>query len=96
MKSAVTAASSATGKSLVPAHITTMLPLRLAKRKGSIVVMCAGTSDLPVADEAAVTADFMGNEVLRVNDVGVAGLHRLLSHMPEAVSYTHLRAPRDS
>ena len=55
---------------------------RLAKRPGSIAILCAGTSDLPVADEAAVTADFMGNEVVRVNDVGVAGLHRLLSNMP--------------
>ena len=54
----------------------------MAKRGGSIAVLCAGTSDLPVADEAAVTADFMGNEVLRVNDVGVAGLHRLLASMP--------------
>ena len=55
---------------------------RLAKRPGTIAVLCAGTSDLPVADEAALTADFMGNEVVRVNDVGVAGLHRLLASMP--------------
>ncbi|HJN82333.1 MAG: nickel pincer cofactor biosynthesis protein LarB [Verrucomicrobiota bacterium] len=55
---------------------------RLAKRPGTIVVLCAGTSDLPVADEAAVTADFMGNNVTRMNDVGVAGLHRLLAGMP--------------
>ena len=55
---------------------------RLAKRPGSIAILCAGTSDLPVADEAAVTADFMGNKVVRVNDVGVAGLHRLLTNMP--------------
>ena len=55
---------------------------RLAKRPGTIAVLCAGTSDLPVADEAAVTADFMGNNVARVSDVGVAGLHRLLSSMP--------------
>ena len=55
---------------------------RLAKRPGNIAVLCAGTSDLPVADEAAVTADFMGNNVARVNDVGVAGLHRLLASMP--------------
>ena len=65
------------------ARCITVEAKRLAKRKGSIAVLCAGTSDLPVADEAAVTADFMGNEVLRVNDVGVAGLHRLLSRMPE-------------
>ena len=55
---------------------------RLAKRPGTIAVLCAGTSDLPVADEAAVTADFMGNNVARVSDVGVAGLHRLLASMP--------------
>ena len=55
---------------------------RLAKRPGSIAILCAGTSDLPLADEAAVTADFMGNKVVRVNDVGVAGLHRLLTNMP--------------
>ena len=55
---------------------------RLAKRPGSIAILCAGTCDLPVADEAAVTADFMGNKVVRANDVGVAGLHRLLTNMP--------------
>ena len=46
--------------------------------KGLIVVMSAGTSDIPVAEEAAVTARIMGNEVAEVYDVGVAGLHRLL------------------
>ena len=46
---------------------------------GMIAVICAGTSDLPVAEEAAITADLMGNEVERLCDVGVAGLHRLLS-----------------
>jgi NCAIR mutase (PurE)-related protein len=43
------------------------------------VVISAGTSDLPVAEEALVTARFMGHEVDHMNDVGVAGLHRLLS-----------------
>jgi len=47
--------------------------------KGSIVIAAAGTSDLPVAEEAARTAELMGNTVERVYDVGVAGLHRLLS-----------------
>jgi len=47
---------------------------------GLVGVVCAGTSDLPVAEEAAVTADIMGNEVEQLCDVGVAGLHRLLSH----------------
>jgi pyridinium-3,5-biscarboxylic acid mononucleotide synthase len=45
---------------------------------GTVLIACAGTSDLPVAEEAAVTADVMGNTVDRLYDVGVAGLHRLL------------------
>ena len=45
---------------------------------GTILVACAGTSDLPVAEEAALTAEVMGNTVDRLHDVGVAGLHRLL------------------
>jgi hypothetical protein len=45
---------------------------------GTVMVVAAGTSDLPVAEEAAVTADVMGNSVDRLYDVGVAGLHRLL------------------
>jgi hypothetical protein len=53
----------------------------LPKRPGTLAVICAGTSDLPVAEEAAVTADFMGNRVERVADVGVAGLHRLLGRL---------------
>ena len=51
------------------------------KRLGKIVVLCAGTSDMPVAEEASVTADFMGNTVERIYDVGVAGLHRLLGRL---------------
>lgn len=47
---------------------------------GAIVVACGGTSDLYVAEEVALTAEMMGNEVVRLYDVGVAGLHRLLSH----------------
>jgi NCAIR mutase (PurE)-related protein len=53
----------------------------LAKRPGRIGIICAGTSDLPVAEEAAVTAEVMGNRVERLFDVGVAGLHRILSRM---------------
>jgi len=45
---------------------------------GYIAVVCAGTSDLPVAEEAAVTCEMLGNAVKRVSDVGVAGLHRIL------------------
>lgn len=48
--------------------------------KGNITVISAGTSDLPVAEEAAVTAEIMGNKVTRIYDVGVAGIHRLLAH----------------
>lgn len=48
--------------------------------QGTVVVACAGTSDLPVAEEAAVTAEALGNQVERLVDVGVAGLHRLLAH----------------
>ena len=53
----------------------------LPRRPGTIAVLCAGTSDLPVAEEAAVTADIMGNRVERIYDVGVAGLHRLLRRL---------------
>lgn len=51
------------------------------KRPRAIAVLCAGTSDLPVAEEAAVTAEVMGNTVIRLFDVGVAGLHRLLGRL---------------
>ena len=53
---------------------------------GRIVVATGGTSDIPVAEEAAITAESMGNEVLRLYDVGVAGLHRLLAHKEEIMS----------
>jgi len=49
--------------------------------KGKIVIITAGTSDIPVAEEAAVTCEMLGNEVDRIYDVGVAGLHRLLGEM---------------
>lgn len=48
------------------------------KGKGKVVVICAGTADLPVAEEARYTAELMGNEVVAISDVGVAGIHRLL------------------
>lgn len=53
---------------------------------GKIVVATGGTSDVPVAEEAALTAEVLGNEVVRLYDVGVAGLHRLLAHMEEIMS----------
>ncbi len=54
--------------------------------KGTIVVATGGTSDHPVAEEAAVTAELLGNKVTRIYDVGVAGLHRLLAHKDELMS----------
>ncbi len=48
--------------------------------KGTVLVICAGTSDIPVAEEAALTATMMGNRVERLYDVGVAGIHRLLDN----------------
>jgi hypothetical protein len=51
--------------------------------RGAVLVVAAGTADLPVAEEAAVTAEFVGNEVRRLYDVGVAGIHRLLANRDE-------------
>jgi NCAIR mutase (PurE)-related protein len=48
--------------------------------RGTILVMSAGTSDIPVAEEAAVTAEFMGSAVDTLHDIGVSGLHRILAH----------------
>jgi len=48
--------------------------------KGKIAVVCAGTSDIPVAEEAQVTAEVMGNEVDSIHDIGVAGIHRLIGN----------------
>ena len=53
---------------------------RKKRGKGVIVVVSAGTSDIPVAEEAVVTAELMGNHVQHIYDVGVAGIHRLLAH----------------
>jgi len=52
---------------------------------GKIVVATGGTSDIPVAEEAAVTAEVLGNEVVRLYDVGVAGMHRLLSKLNDII-----------
>lgn len=54
--------------------------------KGKIVVATGGTSDIPVAEEAAITAEVLGNRVTRLYDVGVSGIHRLLAHMEEIMS----------
>ena len=53
---------------------------------GRIVIATGGTSDIPVAEEAALTAQMLGNEVTRLYDVGVAGLHRTLAHLDEIMS----------
>jgi pyridinium-3,5-biscarboxylic acid mononucleotide synthase len=60
------------------ARAITLKQGEIAAGIGTVLIACAGTSDLPVAEEAAVTADIMGNAVDRLYDVGVAGLHRLL------------------
>lgn len=59
--------------------------MKPADGAGTILVACAGTSDLPVAEEAALTAEFLGNRVELLYDVGVAGIHRLLGEV-DAVS----------
>lgn len=57
-----------------------------ARYEGAIVVAAAGTSDLFVAEEAALTAEMLGNQVVRLYDVGVAGIHRLLSHSDDIMN----------
>jgi NCAIR mutase (PurE)-related protein len=57
-----------------------------AEKQPGVVVISAGTSDIPVAEEAALTAELMGNAVERLYDVGVAGIHRLLDHSHEIQS----------
>lgn len=59
------------------ARIVVVKP-RPVEKQGNVAVVCAGTSDLPVAEEAAVTAEVLGNKANRLYDVGVAGIHRLL------------------
>jgi hypothetical protein len=61
------------------ARAITLTQMQTAPGKGTVGVVCAGTSDLPIAEEAAVTARLMGNAVDLVADVGVAGIHRLLA-----------------
>ena len=69
------------------ARVLTLLqgPVKISG-KGTILIMSAGTSDIPVAEEAAITARFMGNEVDTVYDVGVSGLHRVLAHREKVTS----------
>ncbi len=65
------------------AVIGAMMP---ADTEAQILVVTGGTSDIPVAEEAAVTAETLGNPVKRIYDVGVAGIHRLLSHTEEIMT----------
>ncbi len=60
------------------AHLITLKQQDVLPGRGSVLIVAAGTSDLAVAEEAACTAELMGNDVDRLYDVGVAGLHRLL------------------
>lgn len=62
------------------------LDRRGGPKQPGVTVLCGGTADLPVAEEAAVTAELMGSAVERVYDVGVAGIHRLLDHLPVLAS----------
>ena len=68
------------------ANIIALRQADVARGKGTIVIAAAGTADLPVAEEAARTADLMGNDVCRLYDVGVAGLHRLLGERARLAS----------
>lgn len=68
------------------AHVGIVGSMPKPTGNGTVVVACAGTSDLPVAEEAAFTAEALGNRVVRLCDVGVAGLHRLLAHLEELQS----------
>lgn len=61
------------------ARIITLIQ-RPIKKKGLVVVVCAGTSDIPVAEEACITSELLGANTKRLYDVGVAGIHRLLAH----------------
>jgi hypothetical protein len=72
------------------ARAVTVVRKPLPKRPGAIAVLCAGTTDIPIADEAVVTADIMGNRVKKYYDVGVAGIHRLLSLNEELLDATVL------
>ena len=79
----ITRMSDEAAAAIDPAHPFTYYEMG---RIGKVVVATGGTSDMPVAEEAALTAEALGNEVVRLYDVGVAGLHRLLSHLEELMS----------
>ncbi|MBQ2669845.1 MAG: nickel pincer cofactor biosynthesis protein LarB [Clostridia bacterium] len=68
------------------ARIAVAGEMPVPQTESRLVVATGGTSDIPVAEEAAVTAEAMGNRVIRLYDVGVAGLHRLLAHSEDIMS----------
>ncbi len=77
-------------KSIIPEAIYYKMARIISVRKNKtippeskIAVITAGTSDMPVAEEAAVTAELLGNDVIRIYDAGVAGIHRLVDKLPE-------------
>ncbi len=63
------------------ARVATVEPSRFSVLEG-VAVVCAGTADLPVAEEAALTARMVGSDPVLISDVGVAGIHRLFDHLP--------------
>ena len=65
------------------ARIISVQKKKPASPKTRIAVITAGTSDMPIAEEAAITAELLGNNVLRIYDAGVAGIHRLVDKLPE-------------
>ena len=65
------------------ARLLSLKPDEIRPRWGTIAVLTGGTADIPVAEEATLTAEFLENRVLRLYDVGVAGIHRLLERLPE-------------
>jgi pyridinium-3,5-biscarboxylic acid mononucleotide synthase len=65
------------------ARIISISKKEIASPATKIAIVTAGTSDIPVAEEAAVTAELLGNEVVRIYDAGVAGIHRLVDKLPE-------------
>lgn len=75
--------STATSIGITTATSTSTAAVTTPSTRGVVGVVSAGTSDLPIAEEAALTAEFLGNKVERFYDCGVAGLHRLLKKLPE-------------
>lgn len=71
------------GLDYYPAARICAIARHIAPQSGVVTILCAGTADLPVAEEAAITAELMGFQVVRIWDVGVAGIHRLLSYQEE-------------